>query len=130
MTKTKYTVNNMILLKFTETIRLRLEEPQPLIQVILGPRQVGKTTAIHQITAALPESVRFHYASADAVFRSDWSWIEQQWTTAKSMGVSTILILDEIQKIDNWSETIKKLWDVDKRGQDRIKVVLLGSNSR
>jgi predicted AAA+ superfamily ATPase len=95
----------------------------------LGPRQVGKTTAIQQITDAFPENSPYHYASADAVFRSDWSWIERQWATAKSMHSSALLVLDEIQKIDNWSEAIKKLWDADKRKGTQLKVVLLGSSS-
>ncbi len=119
----------MIILDFKETLQARLGEFQPLIQVILGPRQVGKTTAIEQITNALSNITPVHYASADAVFHSDWSWIERQWLAAEAAGPGTLLVLDEIQKVENWSEVIKKLWDANRRSKVHLKVVLLGSSS-
>ncbi|MCX6107055.1 MAG: ATP-binding protein [Proteobacteria bacterium] len=97
--------------------------------MVLGPRQVGKTTTVKQIVALLPKTSRIHYAAADAVFRSDWSWIERQWMEAEALGDSAILILDEVQKIDNWSEVVKKLWDASLHSKTRLKVVLLGSSS-
>lgn len=36
-----------------EIIRSRLMEPRHFIQVVLGPRQVGKTTTIRQVLATL-----------------------------------------------------------------------------
>lgn len=71
----------------------------------------------------------FHYASADAVFRSDWDWIQRQWLEAEAKGPEATLILDEIQKIENCSEIVKKLWDDGRRRKHRLKVVLLGSSS-
>jgi uncharacterized protein len=68
-------------LPFKGIVQSRIAEASPLIQVIMGPRQVGKTTAMQQITDALPKSSLFHFASADAVFNSDWSWVERQWLT-------------------------------------------------
>lgn len=118
-----------ISLHFKGVVESRLAEATPLIQVIMGPRQVGKTTAMQQVTDALPKSTLFHFASADAVFNSDWSWVERQWLTAKTMGPAAILILDEIQKIENWSEIIKKLWDESVQSRSPIKVLLLGSSS-
>ena len=38
-----------------------------------------------------------------------------------------VLVLDEIQKIPGWSETVKRLWDEDTRARVPLKVVLLGS---
>jgi predicted AAA+ superfamily ATPase len=119
----------MILLNIALELESRLLEPKPLIQVVLGPRQVGKTTALEQVIERLPISTPSHYASADAVFRSDWSWIERQWIEATNKGPGTLLVLDEIQKVDNWSEKIKQLWDAQQRSPIRIKVVLLGSSS-
>lgn len=118
-----------ISLHFKGIIQSRLAEASPLIQVIMGPRQVGKTTTMQQVTDALPKASRFHFASADAVFNSDWSWVERQWLTARMMGPSALLILDEIQKIENWSEIIKKLWDESIYNRSPIKVLLLGSSS-
>lgn len=119
----------LIRLNLSKEIEQRLLEAKPRIQVIIGPRQVGKTTAVNQALAALPDHEVRHYATADAVFRSDWSWIEQQWTAAEQLGENPILVLDEIQKIDNWSEIIKKLWDASHRQNKKIRVVLLGSSS-
>jgi len=129
MTKTKHEGNDLILLSFYFILKQRLAEKNPLIQVILGPRQVGKTTTLLQIIEGLATQERAHYASADAVFAGDWSWIERQWMTAEEMGPSTLLVLDEIQKIENWSEAIKKMWDANKRSGNCLKVVLLGSSS-
>lgn len=119
----------MILLDYAKTLTARIQEKAPLIQVILGPRQVGKTTTIQQIIENLETAIPCHYASADAVFLSDWTWIERQWILAEALGPQSLLVLDEIQKIENWSEVVKKLWDENKRRKVPIKVVLLGSSS-
>jgi hypothetical protein len=122
--------NNLILREFSKTLNGRLREPDPLIQVILGPRHVGKTTGVEQIIQdLLSQELPCHYASADAVFRSDWSWVERQWDTALGMGPHCVLVLDEIQKVENWSESVKKLWDQSRRMHRPLKVVLLGSSS-
>lgn len=120
----------MIFRGFSIVLKGRLDEPHPRIQVILGPRQVGKTTGVEQVLRELlPPDMPKHYASADAIFRSDWSWIERQWNTALALGPGSVLVLDEIQKVDNWSEIIKKLWDTGRHLGTPLKVVLLGSSS-
>lgn len=119
----------MIRLNISRYIEARLREEKGLIQVIIGPRQVGKTTAILQALDAIPRSRPRHYATADAVFRGDWSWIERQWIDAQNLGENTILVLDEIQKIENWSEIVKKLWDESITTGHRVRLVLLGSSS-
>lgn len=109
----------------------RVKEPRRFIQVIMGPRQVGKTTLVRQL---LEESgLPHHFASADAVPASNQTWLAQQWETArlKRAGQETgelLLVIDEIQKIDNWSETAKLFWDEDSRTGTLIKVILLGSS--
>jgi predicted AAA+ superfamily ATPase len=112
------------------TLAQRLAEPRRFIQVITGPRQVGKTTLVHQVTEATTLPV--HFASADAPTLQGHDWIAQQWNAARLTvrdadvrGV--ILVLDEIQKIPSWSETVKSLWDEDSRRKRPLKVVLLGS---
>ena len=37
-------------------------------------------------------------------------------------------MIDEVQKIENWSEVVKREWDADTRGRVNLKVVLLGSS--
>ena len=109
----------------------RMAETRRFIQVIMGPRQVGKTTLITQFLDKVKP--RFHFVSADAVAASDAIWLERQWETARlqmdqDSGLSFILVIDEIQKIDNWSETVKLLWDEDTRNKRNLKVILLGSS--
>ncbi len=106
-------------------------EPRRFIQVVYGPRQVGKTTAILQLADRV--NTPSHYASADAMGPSFAVWIDQQWDAARvkagTAGTGTcLLILDEIQKIDNWSEQVKQQWDRDTREGRDIKVILLGSS--
>lgn len=108
----------------------RLTEPRRFIQVLAGPRQVGKTTLARQVAASLRGPTQ--YASADEPTLQGRAWIEQQWDIARLAASRTskheaILILDEIQKIQSWSEVVKRLWDEDTRSGAGIKVVLLGS---
>jgi predicted AAA+ superfamily ATPase len=110
----------------------RLREPRRFIQVLSGPRQSGKTTLIGQVLRELPGPSR--YASADATEASGPAWLEQQWNAARhelsaSASRDFVLVIDEIQKIPTWSETVKKLWDEDTRSALALKVVLLGSSS-
>jgi len=113
------------------SIRKRLEEPRRFIQVLAGPRQTGKTTLIRQVLEdTLAPS---HYATADEPALKDRVWIEQQWETARRWmtgdkpEASAVLVLDEIQKIPGWSETIKRLWDQDSAAGVPLHVVILGS---
>lgn len=105
-------------------------DPRSFIISISGPRQVGKTTLINQI---LQESdIPSTYVSADGVPAGDSFWISQQWQTARvQLSVSTessfILVIDEIQKIENWSEIVKMEWDADSLNGVDIKLVVLGS---
>lgn len=107
------------------------EEPRRFIQVIYGPRQVGKTTLVRQFTEQT--TLPFLFAAADAVPAGDQAWISQQWERARLKLATTeatelVLVLDEIQKIDAWSEQVKKEWDQDTRTGTAIKVILLGSS--
>ena len=105
----------------------RLAEPRRFIQVVAGPRQVGKTTLVQQVTGAARVPVRF--ASADEPTLRGAEWIAQQWEAARLATGSegSILVIDEVQKAVGWSESVKRLWDEDTRARRRLKVVLLGS---
>jgi uncharacterized protein len=110
----------------------RLKDVRNFIQILAGPRQTGKTTLINQVLEAI--DIPSHYASADDVPNRNKTWIRQQWETArlkiKTTGIEKglILALDEIQKINGWTEVVKKLWDEDGQKKIPIKVVLLGSS--
>lgn len=108
----------------------RLAEPRRFIQVVAGPRQVGKSTLVQQVVEALTGAVR--YASADEPTLRGAEWIAQQWEAARlaardAGARGAVLALDEIQKIPGWSEAVKRLWDEDTRRRVPLKVVLLGS---
>lgn len=112
-------------------LKKRLSEERRYIQVLSGPRQSGKTTIALQTAELLRGEV--HYASADEPSLKNSVWIEQQWETARFLLQSSktkriFLLLDEIQKIPQWSETVKKLWDADTRKKIPLQVVLLGSS--
>jgi predicted AAA+ superfamily ATPase len=116
---------------FKELVK-RLKETRNFIQVLAGPRQTGKTTLIHQALESI--DIPSHYASADNVPNRSKTWIEQQWeiarlrTKAAGKEKEFILALDEIQKINDWTEIVKRLWDEDGRKKTPIKVVILGSS--
>lgn len=111
-----------------QTLRTRLAEPRRFLQVLAGPRQTGKTTLARQAMQA----IRFpsHYASADEPTLRGGAWIEQQWDLGRlrAKGGEALLVLDEVQKVPRWSETVKRLWDEDTAGNVPLRCVLLGSS--
>ncbi len=109
----------------------RLQETRRFIQVVSGPRQVGKTTMMGQLLEKYP--LPFHFASADAVPSANAVWISQQWEAARFKRLSeqadeVLLVIDEIQKVENWAEYVKAEWDRDTFEGVNVKVVLLGSS--
>src|SRR3990172_9245916 len=108
----------------------RLAEPRRFIHAVAGPRQVGKTTLVQQVTSAGRFPTR--YASADEPTLRGPGWLEQQWEAARLEARDAgrrggVLVLDEIQKVPGWSEAVKRLWDEDTRLRRALKVVILGS---
>jgi predicted AAA+ superfamily ATPase len=108
-----------------------LREMPQFLQIVIGPRQVGKTTAVGQVADQLkwPQVV----ASADDPLPPGAEWVENQWRLARVKEAANqgpiLLVLDEIQKVVGWSEVIKRLWDEEKARKGRIRVVLLGSSA-
>lgn len=108
-----------------------LRRRQPLLQVLVGPRQVGKTTAAAQVEARLgwPSQT----ATADTPLPHPPEWIETQWRLARATATTAkprvLLVLDEIQKVRGWSEVIKRLWDEELRTGGRVRALLLGSSA-
>lgn len=114
-----------------ELVKSRMNETRKFIQVLMGPRQVGKTTMMKQLTEEV--EIETISVSADGVFNSNWLWIQQIWENARiqlknATNNEIILIIDEIQKLDNWSEIVKEQWDFDTKENNNIKVILLGSS--
>ncbi len=108
----------------------RLLASQPFIQVVTGPRQVGKTTALLQVIEKWPGPTLF--ATADAPAPPAPEWIEQNWRTAEIKSEEqkpTLLVLDEIQKVHGWDESVKYFRDQSKYQDNPIRVILCGSSS-
>ena len=113
------------------TLKERILEPRKFMQVLAGPRQVGKSTLVDQVLSQMdiPHVVEV----ADAVDPKDSDWLHRVWEAARTTkmlrGIGEyLLVIDEVQKIENWSEVVKKEWDADTRGRVNLKVVLLGSS--
>lgn len=116
--------------QFAEVLE-RMNEPIKFIQVLAGPRQVGKSTLIDQV---LEECRLPHYLyNADGVDENDTDWIRRVWESARTQmdtrrQTEAVLVIDEIQKIKRWSEIVKREWDADTRNRRQLKLFLLGSS--
>lgn len=109
----------------------RIDEPRGKLQVIVGPRQVGKTTLMGQVLEEC--TLPYDSYSADDVTGVSADWLAQVWETARMKmlvqgNIKRLLVIDEVQKISNWSETVKAEWDRDTREKRELIVVLLGSS--
>lgn len=112
-------------------LKSRLSEARDKIQTISGPRQVGKSTLIKQV---LQETdIPYLSVTADNVPKTDNFWISETWASARARMKAAktpefLLVIDEVHKLNNWSEAIKKEWDEDTRNDINMKVVILGSS--
>lgn len=108
----------------------RVREPRRFIQVLAGPRQVGKTTLAQQVVEAA--GIPAHSASADEPALRGRAWLEAQWEVGRARArdagrTGALLVVDEVQKVTGWSETVKRLWDEDTARRVPLRVLLLGS---
>lgn len=113
-----------------EIIRNRIEEQRQFIQIIIGPRQTGKTTAVDQAVAQAGCPGVFAEATKG---ESTPDWIRAQWYRARNMFAAlqlpVLLVIDEVQYIRGWSSVVKTLWDEDTRDGVQVKAILLGSSA-
>jgi len=109
----------------------RIGEPRRFIQVIAGARQVGKSTMVKQVVNELPTPHLL--TTAEEAPDKNPAWIRYVWQQARqAMRLNNypelLLVIDEIHKLDNWSEVVKAEWDADSMRDVNIKVILLGSS--
>lgn len=113
-----------------KTLIERMNEPRKFIQMLIGPRQTGKSTAIRQALKDIELPVHIALASIDSSSRD---WLRSQWLQARSLinttNTTAILVIDEVQLIDQWSSVVKELWDEDTWSGIGLRVVLSGSSS-
>ena len=112
----------------------RLREPRRFLQVVAGPRQVGKTTLVRQALSVLDQQtgkpIAQHSVSADNPGLVGSSWLSSQWEVARTLAAQAgacVLVLDEVQKLPGWTEEVKRLWDEDTRAGRDVRAVVLGS---
>ena len=109
----------------------RMNEPRKFIQVLAGPRQVGKSTLIDQVLAEC--QIPHYLYNADGVDEKDTDWIRRIWESTRTLmdtrqQTEAVLVIDEIHKIKRWSEIVKREWDADTRGKRQLKLFILGSS--
>lgn len=114
-----------------QRLRRRLAEPAPArIQLLTGPRQVGKTTLLLELVERFGK--RALYAAGDAPEMAVPGAWERLWTRAEEIaserGVA-ILLLDEVQHFAEWSGRLKGEWDLLRRRRLPIHVVVTGSSA-
>ncbi|MDQ6953926.1 MAG: AAA family ATPase, partial [Mariprofundaceae bacterium] len=124
----------------------RLKEPLRLLLFISGPRQVGKTTIVrdalsefrpdhyHFVPVDRPDEKqdsRYTITTSNSYDQStglrDTAWLVEKWQRARNAARQSedghILVFDEIQKIPDWSEAVKGLWDADRAEGLNLHVV-------
>ena len=109
----------------------RMNEPRKFIQVLAGPRQVGKSTLIDQVLAEC--QIPHYLYNEDGVDENDTDWIRRIWETTRTLmdtrqQTEAVLVIDEIHKIKRWSEIVKREWDADTRSKRQLKLFILGSS--
>lgn len=114
-----------------DELNSRIKESRSKIQVISGPRQVGKSTLVKQVLQ--DTDIPYMFVCADNVDSGNTGWIGEVWSTArarmKAAGAEQfLLVIDEVHKVNNWSEAVKKEWDEDTFNDLELKVVILGSS--
>lgn len=136
-------------------LRQRLSEPVHLLNIVVGPRRVGKSTLVNTVlqdftphalyVSAEPTGVESRSSigfplpddttateQTAARGKIDGQWLIQQWNEARRRAAMAdgqfILAIDEIQKIPRWSEIVKGLWDQDRTAGVNMHVILLGSS--
>lgn len=114
---------------YEDLLRSRLLEERRFIQVVIGPRQVGKTTLVHQVLGQI--AIPYSIYTADT--EQEGEWINEIWQRERlemqfSNQTERLIVIDEVQKIRNWSEFVKKQWDEDTWHDTNIKLLLLGSS--
>lgn len=122
-------MNRLYERKINQVLLTRLLEPRRFIQVLFGPRQVGKTTALKQVLAKL--DFPSYSVSADQPSLRSAIWLEEQWERARLLAKreeGAVFAVDEIQKVPRWPDVVKKMWDEDSLNGISLKVVILGSS--
>lgn len=111
-----------------DVIAERIQEPWRFIQVLVGPRQIGKTTAVRQ---AIERACIEHLVVEATRGKSDASWLRAQWYRARRLKPDhgpLLLVLDEVQPVPAWAGVVRTLWDEDTASGTDIRVLIVASS--
>ena len=133
--------------KEKDTILDRLKEEPHHMMMYWGPRQSGKTTLIKQVLAAYPgESLYINVDEFNEEIEGKQfpqiekvrpegrraAWMLYCWDhmrrRARKSQKTVVFVIDEVQKIDDWSRRVKGMWDRDRMDSNAIHIILLGSS--
>lgn len=131
-----------------EVLLSRMHEDPKWLIVVSGPRQSGKTTLVRQalhrirlpniyyaVDSVEDPQIRhvpeYRQGAHFSTLPRDRTWLIRTWNRARRVAHQSphglVLVFDEIQRIPNWSETVKGLWDADRHAGCPLRVVILGS---
>jgi len=112
-------------------LRQRLTEAPPTrIQLLAGPRQVGKTTLL--LDLASEAGVEGLYAACDGPEAASPGFWDGVWTRAEATARAhgrVVVLLDEVHVLGNWAARLKGEWDRLRRGRVPVHVVATGSSA-
>ncbi len=114
-----------------DALARRLAEPAPgRIQLLAGPRQVGKTTLLLEL-AERHGKVAI-YAAADGPEAALPGFWERLWSRAEGTASTegrALVLLDEAHVLHDWAGHLKREWDRLRRGKLPVQVVATGSSA-
>ncbi|MDO8836385.1 MAG: ATP-binding protein [Vicinamibacterales bacterium] len=114
-----------------DLLAARLSEPgASRIQLLAGPRQVGKTTLLLDLAARHGSAAV--YAAADSPAAALPGFWERTWNEAAEAARihgRAVVLLDEVHLVPGWASRLKGEWDRVRRHRQPIHVVATGSSS-
>ncbi len=109
----------------------RAAEPAPgRIQLLSGPRQVGKTTLLLDLAEQLGATAIYMAADGpEAALPGFW---ERLWLRAEDIAAiqgRAVVLLDEVHVLGEWSARLKGEWDRLRRLKIPVHIVATGSSA-
>jgi predicted AAA+ superfamily ATPase len=109
----------------------RLRAPAPgRIQLLSGPRQVGKTTLLLELAEELGAAALYAPADApEAVLPGFWERLWDQAEEVAGKAGRAVVLLDEAHLVPDWAGRLKGVWDRLRRKKLPIQIVATGSSA-